>query len=49
MCPCSRWLRRHRVHVVNEYLREDQKVHETVFTCSYGAQVEYFKQMVKIS
>ena len=27
-----------------EYLRENEKVRETVFACSYGAQVEYFKQ-----
>ena len=26
-----------------EYLREYKKVRETVFFCSYGAQVEYFK------
>ena len=32
-----------------EYLRENEKVRETVFACSYGAQVESFKQkkMVK--
>ena len=27
-----------------EYLRENEKVRETVFACSYGAQVESFKQ-----
>ena len=32
-----------------EYLRENEKVRETVFACSYGAQVESVKQteMVK--
>ena len=27
-----------------EYLHEDEKVHETVFACSYGAQVKSVKQ-----
>ena len=27
-----------------EYLRENEKVRETVFVCSYGAQVESLKQ-----
>ena len=27
-----------------EYLRENEKVHKTVFACSYGTQIEYFKQ-----
>ena len=33
-----------------EYFRENEKVCETVFVCSYGAQVESFKakKMVKI-
>ena len=33
-----------RTHVFREYLRENKKVRETVFACSYGAQVESFKQ-----
>ena len=28
----------------NEYLRENEKVCKTVFDCSYGAQVESFKE-----
>ena len=32
-----------------EYLRENEKVRETVFACSYGAQVESFKQIKKLS
>ena len=28
-----------------KYLRENEKVRETVFACSYGAQVESFKQI----
>ena len=31
-------------HVFREYLRENKKVRETVVACSYGAQVESFKQ-----
>ena len=27
-----------------EYLRENEKVRKTVFSCSYGAQIECFKQ-----
>ena len=27
-----------------KYLRENKNVRETVFACSYWAQVEYFKQ-----
>ena len=33
-----------QTHVFREYLRENEKVCETVFACSYGAQVESFKQ-----
>ena len=33
-----------RTHVFCEHLRENKKLRETVFACSYGAQVEYFKQ-----
>ena len=29
-----------------EYLRENEKVRKTVFACSYGVQVEYFKQKI---
>ena len=38
-----------RTHVFCEYLRENEKVRETVFACSYGAQIEYFTptKMVK--
>ena len=36
LCPPSRWLRRH------EYLRKNEQFRETVYTCSYGAQVEFF-------
>ena len=27
----------------NEYLRENEKFRETVFACSYGAQVKFVK------
>ena len=30
-------------NVAIDYLRENEKFRETVFACSYGAQVEYFK------
>ena len=33
-----------RTHVFREYLRENEKVRETIFAYSYGAQVESFKQ-----
>ena len=31
-------------HIFREYLRENEKVSETVFACSYGAQVESLKK-----
>ena len=31
-------------NIAIEYLRENEKVCETVFACSYGAQIESFKQ-----
>ena len=31
-------------HVFREYLRENEKFRETVFACSYEAQVEFFDQ-----
>ena len=55
MCPRSQLLCGHRVRVVvdyvdtrfsnfaSEYLRENENFCETVFACSYGAQVESFK------
>ena len=33
-----------RTHFFRKYLRENEKVRETFFVCSYGAQVESFKQ-----
>ena len=33
-----------RTHVFREDLRENEKVRETVFVCSYEAQIESFKQ-----
>ena len=33
-----------RTHVFRDYLYETEKVLETLFACSYGAQVETFKQ-----
>ena len=32
------------VNIFHEYLRENKKVQETVFACSYWARLEYFKQ-----
>ena len=32
------------LNLLIEYLRENEKVRKTVFTCSYGAQVESVKQ-----
>ena len=31
-------------NIAIEYIRENKKVRETVFACSYGAQVGSFKQ-----
>ena len=31
-------------HIFREYLRENEKVSETVCACSYGAQVESLKK-----
>ena len=36
-------------NLVIEYLCENEKVRETVFVCSYGAQIESFKQKRKWS
>ena len=41
-CPCSRWLRGHTFLRISS--RENERVYETVFVCSYGAQVESYKQ-----
>ena len=32
----------------NEHLRENEKVHKTVFACSYGAQVESIQQKINV-
>ena len=42
VCERSHWLRWR--NVFREYLRENENVRETVFACSYRAQVESFKQ-----
>ena len=34
------------VDFIIKYLRENEKVRETIFACSYGAQVESFKQKI---
>ena len=41
-CPRSRWLRRHTFFA--DIFRENEKV-ETIFACSYGTQIESFKQI----
>ena len=32
------------LNFANEYLRENETFRETVFACSYGAQVEFFEE-----
>ena len=34
-------------HICHKYLRENKKIFETIFACSYGALVEFFDQKNK--